>query len=190
MTVFRTVIHYGDPSDKPIICLHGSGGGTKFAELLAKRWGVHAVCPIAMSGRAWLTDAQMMGLALPGGNKQPAVQRLLEEVGNLMNEYNSTWVAGHSQGACIAAEGRKVWDAKGIAMSCGLALGVFAEPDRYAAGTKMYVGWHTHDPVYCRIFGSTLPLVWAANRMQAITTNDDRTSHAPIWPEEAKAAFI
>lgn len=196
---FRSVLHYGHKDARPVICLHGMGGGTKFAELAAKRWNVYAICPIAMSGKAWLTNEEMLRLAFPGGDAQDPVLEIMDGVADLIEEYGAEWIAGHSQGACLVAEGvaTGAWQGlKGAAMSCGALPCVAFDRERYDETNwpAIYMGWHSRDPVFRKVLGSTRAIHMTKEALQewgadVCVRADSRRSHAPIWPDAIKEAL-
>lgn len=197
---FRDIAYYGDENARPVVCLHGSGGATKFADLIARRWKVRAICPLAASGKEWLEREEMLGLAFPGGDSQERLLEILDGVCDLLEEFGATWVAGHSQGACIVAEGvaTGAWPTlRGAAMSCGALPGVVFDQERYdtAAWPALYMGWHANDKVFRKILGSTKVISMTRDLLvelgaDVVVRDDDRFVHAPIWPDgEIKRAL-
>lgn len=196
---FRTIVHYGHKDARPVICLHGMGGGTRFAELIAKRWNIYAVCPIAMSGKAWITNEEMARLAFPNGDTQECVLEIMDGVADLIEEYGAEWIAGHSQGACLVGEGvaTGAWPGiKGAAMSCGALPGVAFDECRYdeTDWPLIFMGWHRRDPVFRKILGSTRAIGMTQILLDELGADvefdcDSRRSHAPIWPDAIKEAL-
>lgn len=196
--VFRDIKHYGDNSSdsRPVVCLHGMGGGTEFAEQIAERWGIHAICPIAGGeGSGWLTKTEMFQLALPEGDAQEKVLEIFDAIAELLEDTGAEWIVGHSQGACLVGEGAGTgaWHGlKGAAMSCGAMPGVAFEPERYdvVQWPRMFLGWHARDPVFRKILGSTKIIKLTRDFLQDVgapltTKSDLRRSHAPIWHDHA-----
>lgn len=191
---FKTIVHYGHSSARPVICIHGRGGGTKFAEVIARRWNVHAICPMAASGKEWITNDEMFRLAFPGGDAQDCVLEILDGIADLIDETGATWIAGHSQGACLVPEGvaTGAWPKiTHAAMSCGALPGVAFDRERYDVTNwpQIYMGWHTRDPIFRRILGSTKAIRLTQSTLHELGADvasdvDNRRSHAPIFPED------